>query len=158
VTSGQANITVRLAGTSPGGAVLHSANVSLVPGGSYIIAVANTLERLQVTTHLIPNANLVGAHGRVQFIHAVPAAPRLDITLSDGRLMLNDIGYLEQPSPWFDLPTGQYHFLGTTETDPRVLAFDLPALTLETGTVYTVIIAGAPAGAPPIQPIVVATR
>ena len=157
VADGQALIIARVAGTAPDSAPLIWAYVTLYPGATHIVALANTMEYLQVTTHVVPSGGLIGSHGRVHVIHALPRGPRVDIELADGRIALNDLGYLEQPSAYFDLPTGQHRILAITETDPRVLVFDIPALTLQEGTVYTIVIAGSPTGTPPVQAILVAT-
>jgi hypothetical protein len=149
--SGPMIVTVRLAGTSPDAMPVLSGEVILRPGTTYILAVANELARLQIGHYPIPTAGLVGAHGRLQVLHAMPGGPRLDVTTGQAVSIVDGLGYLEDPE-YKDLPDGQYRLLGTTETDPSVLAFD-ETYTFEANTVYTLILTG-----PPVQTIFVATQ
>jgi hypothetical protein len=148
--SGAMTVTVRLAGTSPAAVPVLSAEVILHPGTTYVLAVANELARLQVGHYTIPTAGLVAAHGRLQVLHALPGGPRLDVTTGHAVPIVDGLGYLEDP-PYKDLPDGQYRLLGTTETNPSVLAFDETHM-FEANTVYTLIVTGQP-----VQTILVVT-
>jgi hypothetical protein len=149
--SGPMTVAVRLAGTSPTAVPVLTAEVILNPGTTYIVAVANELARLQIGHYPVPTAGMVAAHGRVQVLHAIPEGPRLDVTTGQAVSIVDGLGYLEDP-PYKDLPDGQYRLLGTTETDPSVLAFD-ETYTFEANTVYTLIVTGQP-----ITTILVATQ
>jgi hypothetical protein len=149
--SGSMTVAVRLTGTSSTAVPVLTADVNLNPGTTYILAIANKLARLQIGHYPIPTAGLVGAHGRLQVLHALPEGPRLDVETGQAVLLVDGLGYLEDP-PYVDLPDGQYRLLGTTETDPAVLAFD-ETYTLEANTVYTLIVTGQP-----VQTIFVATQ
>ncbi|HEC22718.1 MAG TPA: DUF4397 domain-containing protein [Chloroflexi bacterium] len=149
--SGYVTVAVRLAGTSPASTPILTAEINLHPGATHIVAVANELADLQIGNYQVPNAGLIAAHGRLQFLHAIPGGPRIDVKTGQGVLLVNDLGYLEDP-PYTDLPSGEFRLLGTTETSPSVLLFD-ETYTLEENTVYTLIVTGQP-----IQTILITTQ
>jgi len=149
--SGQMLVEARLAGTSPDTAPLIAAYVGVNPGTTYVLAVANTLARLQIAPIPIATANLLSTDARVQVYNALPEGPRILVKTSDNVIIADGLGWVEDPVS-LNLVGGQYRLIGATSDIPATLLFD-QVRSLEPGTVTTVIVTGQP-----LQTIFVTTR
>ncbi len=148
--SGAVLIAVRLAGTSPETLPLLSAEVYLTPGVPTVIAIANTLEHLQIGAYPIPLANVPADRARIHVIHAIPGAPRIGVR-AEREIVTNELGYLEDP-PFRDVMPGPRRVIGFTSVIPATLIFDQDR-PLEPGAVETIILTGYP-----LQAIFITTR
>jgi hypothetical protein len=147
--SGEMTVSVVLAGTTPASGTILTANVNLAPGATYVIAVANRLVHLQIGAYRFNNIDYPANKGRVQVLHAMPNAPRLTVRDSTGVTLAYLLGYLEEPT-YADLLPGQYILTGTLYDNPHGFS---ETYTVESGTIYTLIVAG-----PPIITIMVESR
>jgi hypothetical protein len=146
--SGPMSVGVVLAGTSPASGLVLSARVNLAPGTTYVVAVANWLNRLQVGTYRFNNADNPAFKGRVQVLNTIPEGPRLKVEASTGAILADWLGYLEEPS-YFDLFPGKYILTGSLADNPARAIFQ-ETYDLQSGEVYMLIVAG-----PPIRAIMV---
>ncbi len=142
--SGYVTVAARLAGTSPDSTPLIEGQVNLMPWGTYIIAVANELENMQIGAYLVPTYNIPEGYGRIQVLHAAPGSPRMHVKTGDNIIIARDLGYLEDPV-YIDLPAGQHRVLAATAESTATLVLDQPTYTVRDGVVTTIfIINGSP--------------
>jgi hypothetical protein len=125
------------------------------------------LERVQFGAYRIPVHEPLGtAETRVQFFHAVPGGPRLDVLNvgTTNSTIVNAMGYVEDPSVVDHVPAGVYHYQVWTDYrtifpgsppdpsgPPDTMAIDMGNLTLQGRVIYSFFVIGSPSpGGPPI--------
>lgn len=128
--------------------------VALASDQSYTVAVigelgADTLEPLVFNDD--PTLASPG-NARVRFIHAAPDAPTVDITLTDGSVLFDDIAY-KSASDYIEVPATSYDLQVRDETG-AVVVLTLSNVTLAEGEVYTVFAKGLLAGNPDLGALI----
>lgn len=128
--------------------------VALASDQSYTVAVvgelgAGTLEPLVFNDD--PTLASPG-NARVRFIHASPDAPTVDITLTDGSVLFDDISY-KSASDYIEVPATSYDLQVRDETG-AVVVLTLSGVTLAEGEVYTVFAKGLLGGNPDLGALI----
>jgi hypothetical protein len=126
-------------GAGPDMAVID-ADVNLFYNRDYTIIAVNYLDQIEPIVLEDTNRPLPPHQSRVRFVHASPDAPAVDIAVTDGPILFQNIAfkefgdYIKVPADIYDLEVR----LAGTDT---VVLF-LPAIGLEGGTTYTVYATG----------------
>jgi hypothetical protein len=143
-------IEVVEAGTT--GPAVISATLPFAPNQDYTVAAVNTLGSIEPLVLEDDNTLPAPGEAHIRFVHASPDAPAVDIALDGGAVLFGDYefkevsGYQNYPADTYDL---EVRLAGTT-----TVALDLPPLTFEPNTVYTVFATGfAGDGTPPLNAI-----
>ncbi len=89
---------------------------------------------------------------KVRFVHASPDAPTVDITLTDGTTLFDNVSFKEVGS-YIEAPAGTLDLEVRDETGTAVV-LTLEDVILESGTVYTVYAVGLLAGEPALDALI----
>ncbi|MEM9552622.1 MAG: DUF4397 domain-containing protein [Acidobacteriota bacterium] len=130
---GTYNVKVNAAGTAT---TVIEADLTLAGDTYYTVIARGTLAEIAPTV-LVDETAMPPAAGnaKVRVFHGSPDAPAVDITLTDGTVLVpgltfpNASGYLEVPAGSYDL---QIRVAGTD-----IVALNLPTLDLDAGEIYT---------------------
>lgn len=85
-------------------------------------------------------------------MHASPNAPTVDITLTDGTTLFDNIAFKEV-GDYIEVPAGQVDVQVRDESG-AVVVLTLEDLMLESETIYTVFATGLLAGDPPLGALI----
>jgi hypothetical protein len=91
---------------------------------------------------------------KVRFVHASPDAPAVDITLTDGTTLFDDVSFKEVAS-YIEAPAGTLDLEVRDETGTAVV-LTLEDVTLAAGTVYTIYAIGLLEGEPTLDALITA--
>ena len=121
--------------------IVIDATVTLNANTSYTVAATGLLSEGDLAPILlIDNRSVVMSNSKVRFVHTSPDAPAVDVALAGGSVLFKEAAfreasdYLELPADTYDL---EVRVAGTLD-----VALDLPGVTLEGGTNYTVFAIG----------------
>lgn len=137
--AGDYHVQVTATGDMPENAVIDT-ELTIEAGNAYHVAAVGTLDSISAAVIQSDLSELEADMARVQVIHASPDAPAVDVAVSDGDVLVENLefgaasGYLEVPAASYDLevrPTGTMD-----------VALDLPGVELETDMVYDVLAIG----------------
>ncbi|NBI05829.1 DUF4397 domain-containing protein [Senegalia massiliensis] len=126
--------------------------INIMPNSDYTIAATGFLNDIQPlvindTSYTIP-PNM----SQVKFVHLVPDAPKVDVTLSDGKKLFENIGFREVSKKILVDP-GRYTLqVRIAGTDDVVLT--VPNVVLNPSQYYTVYAVGTVKGNKPLQAII----
>src|SRR5258706_5185323 len=137
-----------------------------------MVPVMNFLKRAQFGAYRFPVYEPLGpTETRVQFFHAVPEGPRLDVrNASSQSTLVNAMGYVEDPSIIDHLPSGPMNFqvwtnyktifpghIVNNNAPPDALVIDMGNLQLGARVIYSFFIIGsASPGGPPVMALALA--
>ncbi len=171
VPAGPIYITVRKSGAPLTDPPIVEGEKIVSENNYFVVPVMNIQERAQFGAYRIPVYEALGdTESRVQFFHAVPEGPRMDvIDAITGERMVWAMGYVEDPVTVANIPAGTYHwqvwtnptvlvpgFINDPDAGPPGLAIDMGTLSLQPKTIYSFYVIGSPAGTPPILALVLA--
>jgi len=137
ILAGTRNIKVNAAGTT---LTVIDATVTLMADASYSIFAIDELSSIEPLVLEDDLTAPAAGTAHVRFIHLSPDAPQVDITLTDGTVVFGNFAFRDY-SDFTPLNAGTYdlqvRLAGTT-----TVVLDLPGITLEAGTIYTVFAKG----------------
>lgn len=147
VAPGSYNIKVYPAGqtTNP----IIDTNVNIPQGTVYNLAIIGTLP--SVSLYPIQEPRTAQNFGRpcVRFVHLSPNAPAVDIALSNGKKIFNNVSY-KGITDYVCVPSGTYTFyVSPTGTNNVVLT--IPNVQLMPNSYYTVYLVGLAEGIPSLE-------
>lgn len=152
VEEGTYQIRVVPAGTGcEGGGVINAALPLPADTETTVVAV-NTLDSIEPLVLEDDNSAPSSGMARVRFVHASPDAPTVDITLTNGATLFNDVafkeagGYIEAPAGTLDLQV--------RDATGTVVVLTLEDVMLESGTVYTIYAVGLLNGEPALGALI----
>jgi Domain of unknown function (DUF4397) len=137
VNSGTRNIKVNVAGTSTS---VINADLTFENTKSYSIFAVDSvasISALVITDDLSAPAS---GKAHIRFIHLSPNAPSVDVALDGGAVVFGDYEFKEY-SAFTPLDAGSYD-LEVRVAGTSTVALDLPAITLQSGKIYTVFAKG----------------
>ena len=151
VIPGNYNIKIYPTGnmTSP----LINANVYIPENMVFNVAIIGNFPNISL--YPIPEPTTAQNFGQscIRFIHLSLNAPSIDITLSDGTKLFNNISYKDITN-YACLPSGTYTFQGSSAGTSNIL-FDIPNVKLDANNYYTIYTVGLASGTPPLEAILV---
>ncbi len=147
VAAGSYNIRVYPSGKTTNPVI--DTNVFIPANSVFNVAAIGTLP--DISLYPIPEPITAQNFGRpcVRFIHLSPNAPAVDIKLSDGTRVFNNVGYKDITN-YACIPPGTYTFtVSPAGTDNVVLT--VPNLKLDANNYYTIYAVGLFSKTPPLE-------
>jgi hypothetical protein len=141
VPAGTYTIEVVAAGADPAaGAVIGPVDLDFAAGTMTTVAATNSLDNIEAQV-LIDEPMPQEGVAQVRVVHFSADAPAVDIALQGGDVVVPDLAY-PNPTDYLALDPGEYDLeirrAGTTD-----VAFDIPPLTVDGGTSYSVFAIGS---------------
>jgi len=152
VEEGTYQIRVVAAGAGCEGGGVINATLPLPANSETTVVALNTMDSIEPL--VLEDDNTVPAMGmaRLRFVHASPDAPTVDITLTDGTTLFDNVSFKEVGS-YIEAPAGTLDLEVRDETG-TVVVLTLENVTLEPGTVYTVYAIGLLEGEPALDALI----
>lgn len=138
VNGGTRNIKVNVTGTST---TVIQANLNLEENKYYSVFAVNQVSAIEP---LVFEDNLTApASGKahVRFIHLSPNAPAVNITLTDGTVVFNNVPFKGSVN-FTPLDAGTYNLQVRDAATNQTVVLELPNITLQAGKIYTVFAKG----------------
>lgn len=145
-------VRVVAAGAGCNSSAVIAAPLPLSAGQDVSVVAVNTLDAIEPLVLVDDNTAPAAGQSRVRFVHAGPDAPTVDITLTDGTTLFNDVSFKEA-SAYLSVAAGKYDLQVRDETGAAVV-LTLSDVTLAAGRVYTVFAVGLLAGDPALTALV----
>lgn len=152
IEEGTYQIRVVTAGSGCEGGGIIDATLPLVADSETTVVALNTLGSIEPLVLDDDNTAPMMGMAKVRFVHASPDAPAVDITLTDGTTLFDDVAFKEVGS-YIEAPAGTLDLEVRDETGTAVV-LTLEGVTLEAGTVYTVYAIGLLEGEPALDALV----
>ncbi|MFN3693937.1 MAG: DUF4397 domain-containing protein [Ignavibacterium sp.] len=138
VNAGTRNIKVNVTGTST---TVIQANLNLMENKNYSVFAVNQVSAIEP---LVLEDNLsspASGKAHVRFIHLSPNAPAVNITLTDGTVVFNNVPF-KGSVDFTPLNAGTYNLQVRDAATNQTVVLELPNITLQTGKIYTVFAKG----------------
>ena len=138
VNAGTRNIKVNVTGTST---TVIQANLNLMENKNYSVFAVNQVSAIEP---LVLEDNLsspASGKSHVRFIHLSPNAPAVNITLTDGTVVFNNVSF-KGSVDFTPLNAGTYNLQVRDAATNQTVVLELPNITLQTGKIYTVFAKG----------------
>lgn len=138
INAGTRNIKVNASGSSMN--VIDNV-LTLHADKSYSVFAVNFLSNIEPLILEDDLSTPEPGKAHIRFLHASPDAPTVDITLTDGTTVFNDIAF-KSATPFTPLDAGSYN-LQVRTADGVTVVLNLPGIVLENGKIYTVFAKGS---------------
>ena len=148
--AGAHNVRVVRAGTDEP-AVLQ-ATVNLQPESFNTVAAVGRLENIRAVPLVDRNCLPASNRAAVRVVHASPNAPAVDVAVADGPVLFNNVAF-PNATDYRTVEAGAVN-LPVRQAGTQTTVLDVPEVTLEGSTVYTVYAVGLVDGDPPLQALV----
>ena len=128
-----------------------SATLNLAPDKDYTVVAVNTLGNIEPLVLEDNNAAPAAGKAHVRFVHASPDAPAVDVAVKDGPVIFSNVPF-KGVGDYAPVDAGTYNLevrLAGTDT----VALEVPNVTLNDGTVYTVFAMGLAGGSPALTAV-----
>lgn len=152
VEEGTYQIRVVAAGSSCGGGGVINAALPLPADTETTVVAVNTLDSIEPLVLEDDNTAPTAGTAKVRFVHASPDAPTVDITLTDGTTLFDNVAFKEV-GDYIEAPAGTLDLQVRDETGTAIV-LTLEDVTLEDGTVYTVYAIGLLTGSPALDALI----
>lgn len=150
ISSGLYNIKVYPSGntTSP----LIDTSLFIPDGIIYTIAAIGTPPNISLQPIEDTRRPIIEGKTLLRFAHLSPDTPNVDITLPDGTILFNNVGY-KQVTRYISVNPGVYRVQARlTGTDKVIL--EVPNINLSPNRFYTIYAVGLSSGNPPLQVLI----
>lgn len=138
LNAGTRNIKVNASGTTTS---VIDADVAFSAQKNYSIFAANFLNMIEAVVVEDNLTSPAAGKAHVRFLHLSPDAPMVDITLTDGTTVFDDISFKEITA-FLPLDASTYN-LQVRTADGSTVVLNLPGIVLESGKIYTVFAKGS---------------
>ncbi len=147
-------VNVIASGSGCDSAGVIEANLPLTAGTDTTVVAVGLLADIEPLVLSDDNSAPAAGNAKVRFVHASPDAPTVDITLTDGTTLFDDIAFKENGG-YLEVAAGTYTLQVRDETGTAVVAVPgLDNLVLEDGAIYTVFAVGLLNGTPSLQVLI----
>jgi len=154
VPAGDRNIKVFAAGADPAmDQPVIDADAAFAAGTDYSVVALGTLDEIRPGVFVDDNSAPAGGKAHVRVIHASPDAPAVDVAVAGGPALVTNLAFGEQQGP-LPVDAGTYD-LEARPTGTMDVALPLSGVTLEDGTIYTVVAVGLVQGEPALEALTV---
>jgi Domain of unknown function (DUF4397) len=129
---------------TPAGApspVVIDANLDLMSGHVYTVAAVGFLSSGTLQPLLLLDDRSVGTGARIRFVHASADTGAVDVAVAGGGPVLFENISFAKASGYVEVPGGTYD-LAVRPAGSREVALEIPGVTVENGTTYTVFAVG----------------
>lgn len=137
--AGDHQVQVAATGEAADTAVID-ATLTLEAGVAYEVAATGLLAEITPEIYTADLAPLAADMARVQVIHTSPDAPEVDIAVTGGDVLIENLAY-PSASGYLEVPTGAYD-LEVRPTGTMDVALALPGVEFEAGMVYDIYAIG----------------
>jgi hypothetical protein len=139
VTAGERQLQIVPSGAAVADAVIDT-TVFLEDGIAYEVAAVGAADEIAAEVYPVSTTPLPEATARVRVVHASPDAPAVDLAVTGGNVLLDNVAYRDI-SGYVEIPAGTY------ELEARVaatsdLALPLPGTLLAPNIVHTIYVLG----------------
>jgi Domain of unknown function (DUF4397) len=145
-------IRVTAAGAGCDSAGVINASLPLSSGQDVSVVAVNRLSQIEPLVLIDNNASPAAGKAKVRFVHAGPDAPTVDITLTDGTTLFDNVSF-KQSSGYLEVAAGSYDLQVRDETGAAVV-LTLNDTALGAGNIYTVFAVGLLNGTPALNALV----
>ena len=137
VNAGTRNVKVNVAGTST---TVINANLPFLKDGNYSLFAVDSVSKISAI--LLSDDLTAPASGKahVRFVHLSPDAPAVDVAVTGGGVVFNNISFKNGTS-FTPLDAGTYN-LEVRVAGTSTVALPLPGIALSAGKIYTVFAKG----------------
>jgi hypothetical protein len=142
------------AGCSSAGVI--NAQLEIQDRRDVTVVAVNPLASIEPLVLNDDNSAPQAGQARVRFVHASPNAPTVDITLTDGTTLFNNVPF-KGNAGYITVAAGSYDLQVRDETG-TVVVLELPGVNLAAGGVYTVFAVGLLNGTPALDALLVRDR
>lgn len=150
IYSGTYRIQIYPSGTKE--EAVFDTKVTLPPNEIFTVAATGLLPDINIVAINEPKEEIPTGMAAVRFSHLSPNAPNVDITLPDGTIIFENVGYTET-TEYLAVPPDAYTLQARiTGTDDVVLT--VPNIKLYPGKYYTVYAIGLVGEEPPLQVLI----
>jgi hypothetical protein len=125
------------------------AALTLTADSETTVVAVNTLDAIEPLVLADDNAARAMGMAKVRFVHASPNAPTVDITLTDGTTLFDNVAFKET-GDYIEAAAGTLDLEVRDETGSDVV-LTIEGVTLEAGSVYTVFAVGLLGGEPALD-------
>jgi hypothetical protein len=147
VPAGEHQVQVFAAGADPASDTpVIDETLTLSGGTDYTVAAVGELANIQAAVIEDDNSQTAPGKAHVKVIHASPDAPAVDIAVAGGPVLVPNLAFPEAAGP-LPVDAGTYD-LEVRAAGTETVALPLDGVTLEEGTVYTVVAVGLLNGDP----------
>ncbi len=140
-------VQVEPAGAGGGGPFVISATLTLDPDTEYTVAALDELANITPGVFVDDNSLPAVGNAHIRFIHGSPDAPAVDITLTDGTVLIANTAFGEASS-YLPVPAGVYD-LEVRVAGTSTVVLSLPGIAVAERTVYTAYATGFAGGGLP---------
>lgn len=129
-----------------------SATLPLDAGKDYTVVALGKLANIEPLVLTDNNTLPAAGKAHVRFVHASPDAPAVDVAVKGGPVIFSNVAF-KGVGDYTPVDSGTYNLevrLAGTDT----VALDLPNITLDAGTVYTVYAMGLAGGEPKLTAVI----
>lgn len=145
-------VRVTASGAGCGGAGVINADLPISAGQDVSVVAVNRLAQIEPLVLVDNNAAPAAGKAKVRFVHASPDAPTVDITLTDGTTLFDNVSF-KQSSGYLEVAAGSYDLQVRDETGTAVV-LTLNGTALGAGNIYTVFAVGLFNGTPALNALV----
>lgn len=146
----QIRVVAAGSGCSSGGVI--NAELTLAADTETTVVAANTLDAIEPLVLEDDNSAPAAGMAKVRVVHASPNAPTVDITLTDGTTLFDNVSFTEVAN-YIEAGAGTLDLQVRDETGTAVV-LTLENVTVEAGTVYTVYAIGLLNGTPALNALI----
>lgn len=150
VPSGNYNVKVFPTGKTINPVI--NTNLTVEPETIYTIAAADILANIKLISYVDPIIPKVANKAYVRFCHLSPNTPKVDITLPDGKVLFNEVGF-EDMTNYIAIDPGVYTLQARPAGTDKV-ALTIPNIKFNQNRFYTVYAVGLLGKMPPLQVLV----
>lgn len=145
-------IRVTPAGAGCNSAGVINADLPLSAGQDITVVAVNRLAQIEPLVLVDDNTAPAAGKARVRFVHASPDAPTVDITLTDGTTLFDNVSF-KQASGYLEVAAGTFDLQVRDQTGTTVV-LTLNGNVLSAGKVYTVFAVGLLNGNPALSALI----
>ena len=155
VAPGDYAVSFYVAGADPAESAVTAAALPLNAGDARTLLVMGNLDALQLVLFADDTAVPTAGNARLTTVHAYPGAPDVNVALTDGTVIVENLGFGQQ-SAGVEIAPGAYD-LGIAEADTGQALLQLSRTAFAAGRAYTVVVVPSPQGLQIVQPLVFST-
>jgi hypothetical protein len=145
------NYNVKVVPTGATEPVVIEADLGL-DAKDYTVVAVGKLADIEPLVLVDDNTLPMSGKARIRFVHASPDAPNVDIAVKGGPVLFENVPF-KQAFPYITVDAGTYD-LEVRIHDTGDVALEVPGVSVQGQTVYTVFAMGLAGGTPALQPVV----
>ncbi len=147
-----ATYNVKVVPTGATEPVVIEADLDLAAQTDYTVVAVNTLDNIEPLVLVDNNSRPAAGKAHVRFVHASPNAPAVDIAVADGGPVLFSNIAFKAVGDYLPVDAGAYD-LEVRVAGTEDVALEVPGVSLQEGSVYTIFAMGLAGGEPALTAV-----